>query len=95
MSLIETARALKRGDYGAWEDDWLIDQFAAAADRIEALEAALKPFAQIAPSVEHTDHRDGDVVHRQRTPSGYAELTKADFRRALAALPSSDLEKDL
>lgn len=38
--------------------------------RIRELERALKPFADIASAVEHTDKRDGDVVHRQQRPDG-------------------------
>lgn len=67
---------------------------AASVTRMEALELALKPFADIAPCVEYTDKRDGDVVHRQDVVEdgrrvGWKELTKDDFRRAVAALGTS------
>lgn len=56
---------------------------------VKELEGALAPFARIAPHVEHTDMRDGNVVHRQRVlaggqHAGWMELTKDDFRRAKA-----------
>jgi hypothetical protein len=58
---------------------------------LDMLRAALKPFADIAPCVEYTSLRDGNVVHRQEVRVdgkvvGWKELTKDDFRRALAAL---------
>ncbi|WP_347271190.1 hypothetical protein [Rhizorhabdus histidinilytica] len=49
---------------------------------LSEVRAALEPFAKIAPMVEHTDKRDGDVVHRQGHQGIYLELTKDDFRRA-------------
>jgi len=36
--LVELAAALKRGDWGAWDDDWLIGKFAEAAAIIERVE---------------------------------------------------------
>jgi len=67
---------------------------AALIGRVETLELALKPFADIAPCVEYTDKRDGDIVHRQDVVLdgrriGWKELTKDDFRRAAAAIASS------
>ena len=51
--------------------------------RWKAIIAALKPFADIALFVEHTDQRDGEIVHRQYDREGKrVELTKDDFRRA-------------
>jgi hypothetical protein len=68
--------------------------------RIEVLELALKPFADIAPCVEYTDKRDGDIVHRQDVVEdgrrvGWKELTKDDFRRAAAAISPSPAENVL
>lgn len=66
--------------------------------RIEVLELALKPFADIAPCVEYTDKRDGDIVHRQDVVEdgrrvGWKELTKDDFRRAAAAISPSPVSR--
>lgn len=63
----------------------------------DAMRKALEPFAGIAPYVEYADKRDGEVVHRQRVITdgkhvGYKELTKADFRAALAALSAQDTD---
>jgi len=64
-------------------------------DLIEEVKRVLGPFADIAPSVEYTDFRDGDVVHRQRVTTdgtadgpllGWKELTKDHFRAARALL---------
>lgn len=58
-----------------------------AADRIEELEAALRPFADIGPLVETTQNRDGERVHEQRRDDGtYFVLTRDDFRAARKAL---------
>ncbi len=68
---------------GHWNDDRKL--IAALPAMIEALE----PFANIAPLVEFTDFRDGEVVHRQLDRSGKRhELTKQDFRNAAAVLTS-------
>lgn len=54
---------------------------------VAAMREALQPFADIAIWVEHTDLRDGNIVHRQRkTTGGYAELTKDHFRKAAQAI---------
>lgn len=62
------------------------DHIAALRARCEALEGALEPFAKIAQHVEHTDKRDGEVVHRQYAEGQFHELRREDFRRARAAL---------
>ena len=50
---------------------------------IQDAREALKPFAEIALFVEHTDQRDGEIVHRQYDREGKrVELTKDDFKRA-------------
>jgi hypothetical protein len=55
------------------------------------LRQALQPFANIAPFVEYTDHRDGEIVHRQFDRDGKkVELVKEDFRRAARALPRQE-----
>jgi hypothetical protein len=54
---------------------------ATPVSRIEALELTLKPFADIAPCVEYTDKRDGDVVHRR----GYAVVPMKPTDAMLAA----------
>ena len=64
-------------------------------DLIEEVKRVLGPFADIAPSVEYTDLRDGNVVHRQRVTTdetadgpllGWKELTKDHFSAARALL---------
>lgn len=62
------------------------------------VQSALEPFAKIAPSVEYTDKRDGETVHRQwdRDLKQYLILTKVtkdDFRRAAKAY--ADLSSSL
>ncbi len=62
--------------------------------QLEDMRKALEPFANIAPFVEFTDFRDGNIVHRQRDRDGTRhELTKDHFRKAattFAALRSPD-----
>ena len=58
--------------------------------KIERLEAALKPFADIADLVRHTDVRDGETVYRLPNPKGgYWTLTRKDFRQARAAVSAT------
>jgi amino acid permease len=64
---------------------------AALLARNAELEKALEPFAEIAPFVEFTAFRDGNIVHRQYDREGLRhELTKDHFRFAakVAALKS-------
>jgi hypothetical protein len=57
-----------------------------AAGRIEALEAALRPFAEDAPRWKsvHDDHRP--KFHQLAAPPDNAAFTVGDLRRAAAAL---------
>lgn len=55
-------------------------------EQIKRLREALKPFADIADLVKHTDVRDGETVYRLPNPSGgYFTLVREDFRRARKA----------
>lgn len=59
-----------------------------------ALRAALKPFADIADLVNHTDRRDGERVYelpRKPGGAGYFTLVREDFRRAARAYGPVDL----
>lgn len=65
-ALIETARCLKRGDYGARDDGWLIAQFNKADDRIEVL-ASPKPSITQGGVVELAE-KGRDLVRRWKRP---------------------------
>lgn len=58
----------------------------AIVDERTKLRAALKPFAQIADLVNHTDIRDGECVMRLPCAGrGPFTLVREDFKRAAAA----------
>lgn len=90
--LVELAAALKRGDYGAWDDDWLIGKFAdaayhavAAEAQVEAMRKALEPFAAMA----------GTTIRFTATDSTRVYIDTEHFNAALAALASSTPERSL
>jgi hypothetical protein len=59
-----------------------------ARAEIKRLRTALKPFADIADLVNHTDRRDGERVYelpRKPGGAGYFTLVREDFRRAARA----------
>jgi hypothetical protein len=62
----------------------------ASKETIEKLRAALKPFADIADLVNHTDARDGETVFRLPAKDGRQfTLVREDFRRASKAFDES------
>lgn len=57
--------------------------------KLSEAEAVIAPFAALAPAMDYTHHRDGDVVHRQEMRRdgvhiGWGELREDDFLRAAA-----------
>lgn len=64
---------------------------------IERLRTALKPFADIADLVNHTERRDGERVFelpRKPPAVGYFTLVREDFRRAAQALEQKEDKGD-
>lgn len=65
-------------------------------EKIERLRTALKPFADIADLVNHTERRDGERVFelpRKPPAVGYFTLVREDFRRAAKALEQKASEE--
>lgn len=54
-----------------------------ADEGVRELLLAVEPFAEIAPLVEFTPHRDGERVHEQQDPATgrWRSLKREDFRR--------------
>lgn len=75
---------LSRDNFNAWfhAASAQPEQKSAPAS-VGVLREALEPFAKIAPFIEFTDFRDGEIVHRQYDRDGNRhEISKDDFRRA-------------